>query len=120
DDMQRLFTPLVEQAALGHSDGRLFIYLAGHGYADPADVRSAALYTANARFFSPLHLAVLDYANFFHRRWAFDEIIVVMDACRRVNQIHDIQRASLPRLAPHENAHRVKTFLALGAGYGQQ
>lgn len=119
-DMQRLFAPLVEQAALGHVDGRLFIYLAGHGYADPSDVRSAALYTANARFLYPLHLAVLDYANFFHRCWAFDEIIVVMDACRSVNPIHDIQRASLPRLTPHVNAHKVKTFLAFGAGYGQE
>lgn len=120
NDLEALFRPLVVKAANGqHTEGRLFIFLAGHGFADSQDANSAALFTANAEFLYPLHLAVLDYANFFKRTWAFDEIIVIMDACRSTNPLQEISRAQLPRVSPHPNSNKVKMFIGLATGFNQ-
>jgi len=120
-ELETLFRPLVEKAALRqHTEGRLFIFLAGHGFADSQDRRSAALFTAEAVSLLPPHCAVIEYADFFCRTWAFDEVILIMDACRTTNALHQIAKAPLPRVIPHPNASKVKLFIGFGAGFGQQ
>jgi hypothetical protein len=48
-DIDKALTPLVTHSASGgHERGRLFLYVAGHGFADANDERSAALYSAEA------------------------------------------------------------------------
>lgn len=119
-DLELLFRPFVVQAATGqHSDGRIFIFVAGHGFADPQDMSSAALMAANAEFLSPVHLAVVEYARFLQRTWAADEIIFVMDACRTTNPLHAISPPVLPQVNPHANANLVKTFIGYGSGFNQ-
>ncbi|MCZ6890438.1 MAG: caspase family protein [Gammaproteobacteria bacterium] len=119
-ELETLFRPLVTRAALRqHTDGRLFIFAAGHGFADSQDMNSAALFTANAELLFPLHLAVIDYANFFRRTWAFDEVILIMDACRSTNALQQISKPPLPRVNPHANAKKVKMFVGYGAGFDQ-
>jgi len=119
-DLDILFRPLVEKAALKkHTKGRLFIFVAGHGFADAQDMSTAALFTANARFLFPLHLAIIDYVNFFRRTWAFDEIIVIMDVCRSTNAMQEISKAQLPIVNPHPNANKVKMFIGFATGHNQ-
>ncbi|MBE0576873.1 MAG: caspase family protein [Desulfuromonadales bacterium] len=119
-DLETLFRPLITQAAQAHHQtGRLFIYVAGHGFADPRNTNSAALFTANAEILFPLHLAVMHYVNFLQRTWAFDELIVVMDSCRTTTPLNDISTPALPNVASSTNAHKVKVFTGFGAGYGQ-
>lgn len=120
NDLLRLFRPHVERTALGgHEPGRLFLYVAGHGFADPQQLDAAGLFTANARFFDPLHLAVTAYAEWFHRNWAFDEIIAVMDCCRSTNPFQAVATAMLPRTNGHARAPEVRTFYAFATGWGQ-
>ncbi len=120
-ELAGLFRPLIRRAVRReHTKGRLFIYLAGHGLADPQEIDSAALFAADAEPVSfPTHLAVVEYANFFRRTWAFDEVILIMDACRTTNILHQISKPPLPRVPPHPNAHKVKVFTAFAAGFGQ-
>lgn len=120
NDLLKLFRPHVERTALGgHEDGRLFLYVAGHGFADPQQLDAAGLFTANARFFDPLHLAVTAYAEWFHRNWAFDELVVVMDCCRSTNPFQTVASAMLPRTNGHARAPEVRTFYAFATGWGQ-
>lgn len=119
-ELEILFRPLVIKAAQAqHTDGRLIIFVAGHGFADSQDMNSAALFTADAELLFPLHLAVIDYANFFRRTWAFDEVILIMDACRSTNALQQIGKPPLPRVTPHPNANKVKMFVGYGAGFNQ-
>lgn len=119
-DLEALFRPMVKNAAKSiHTEGRLFIFVAGHGFADSQDMNSAALFTANAELLFPLHLALIDYANFFRRTWAFDEVIVIMDACRSTNALLEIRKAQLPRVNSHPNSNKVKMFIGFGTGHNQ-
>ncbi|MCJ8321359.1 MAG: caspase family protein [Colwellia sp.] len=118
-DLQNVFRPLVIKAARQeHTDGRLFIYVAGHGFAEQQDMESAALITADADQYNNTHMAVLDYANYFRRAWAFKEIIVLMDTCRTTNSMQSISPAHLLKLNPHVNAPKVKMFIGLATGHG--
>lgn len=120
DDLQDLFRPLVQKAALHqHTQGRLFIYVAGHGFGDAQTIDAAALFVANAELLFPLHLAVTSYAEWFRRNWAFEEIIVIMDCCRTSNPLQAISAPALPRTSSHPNANRVKMFYAFATGWGQ-
>ncbi|MBK1722143.1 caspase family protein [Thiocystis violacea] len=120
DELETLFRPLVKQAAhLQHTEGRLFIFAAGHGFADTQEADSAALYAANAELEMPTHLALMKYADFFRRTWAFDEVILILDACRVTNPFHQIGFPPLPRVTPHPSADKVKTFTAYAAGFNR-
>ncbi|MEM8885813.1 MAG: caspase family protein [Planctomycetota bacterium] len=117
-ELDDLFRPLVKEAALqNHVDGRLFIFVAGHGFADSDDIDSAALLAANAEALFPVHLAVEKYAEFFRRTYAFRELILVMDACRTTNPLHEIGSPPLPAVQPHPRASRVKYFRGYGASF---
>jgi len=64
----------------GRVGRRLYLYLAGHGYAP--QVNDAALLMANAshRSFSAVPGAV--FADWFHASAKFEEIVLIMDCCR--------------------------------------
>jgi hypothetical protein len=117
-DLENLFRTLVTKAAENkHTDGRLFIYVAGHGFSEQQDMDSAALITAGADLYNNMHMAVLDYANFFRKAWAFKEIIVLMDTCRTTNPMQSISKAPLPKILPHINANKVKMFTGFATGH---
>jgi len=117
-ELDNLFRPLVLNATQQkHIDGRLFIFVAGHGFADSYDIDSAALLAADAQpLFSP-HLAVEKYADFLRRSYAFREIILLMDACRTTSPLQAISDPPLPRVPAHARADRVKYFRAYGASF---
>lgn len=100
-----------------HENGRLFVYVAGHGFADTQDMDSAALYTANAATNRPLHLAITKCTDWLRRNWAFDEVILIMDTCRTTNPMHEISNPMLPRTDGHKRAERVKRFHGFAAGW---
>lgn len=119
-ELENLFMPYIEAAAnKQHIDGRFFIFVAGHGFADPDDMESAALYAANAQKLFAANLAISVYVHFFRRQWLFDEIILIMDACRSTSIFHQMGAPPLPRLTAHPNAHKVKTFLGYGAAFNK-
>lgn len=119
-DLADLFRDLIRRAAVGeHIGERLFVFVAGHGFADSQDIDSAALFAANAEFLFPLHVAVMHYVSFLQRAWAFEELIVIMDSCRSTNPMHEISKPALPRINPHPNSGRVKVFVGFGATFTQ-
>jgi Caspase domain len=71
---------------LGHSNGghagrRLYLFLAGHGFAP--DLEDAALLMANAaEGRTGHHIPGRPYANWFRRAAFFDEVVLFMDCCR--------------------------------------
>lgn len=81
--LDRAFGDLFE---LGDSQGgkagrRLYIYLAGHGFAP--SIEDAALLMANAaRGMSGHHVPGRGYANWFRQSAFFDEVVLFMDCCR--------------------------------------
>ncbi len=59
---------------------RLYLYLAGHGYAPNVD--EAALLMANAGGRSYPAVPGMEFARWFHASAKFDEIVLIMDCCR--------------------------------------
>lgn len=119
DELNQLFKAHVQAAAKNQRVGRrLYIYAAGHGFSDPADMSSAALYAANAEdFFSP-HLTATAYASFFRRAAVFDEVVLIMDCCRTNSLMQSTRVPPLPNIAPRAAAQNVATFTAFGASFG--
>lgn len=81
--LERAFDELYD---LGNNNGgkaghRLYIYLAGHGFAP--SLEDAALLMANAaRGKSGHHISGKTYANWFRQSAFFDEVVLFMDCCR--------------------------------------
>ena len=119
-EISTLFRPHAEKAAQHeHTDGRLFIFAAGHGFADPQNMETSALYSAEASLLWSTHLAVNGYAQFLRRHYAFSEIILIVDSCRSTLPMQRVvDPPHLPELAPHPQARRAKFFRAF-AQFGE-
>lgn len=118
-DVNNLFKPLVTQGMMqGRVGRRLYIYLAGHGFSDPADMESAALYAADAEFTFAPHVAGTAYANWFRRNGVFDEIVLIMDCCRTTTPMQSIRPPPLQNTGNPSMAARVKIFYAYGTSWG--
>ena len=119
DELNQLFKVHVQNAALGKRIGRrLYIYAAGHGFADPTDMSTAAIYAANAEDLFPPHVTATAYANFFRQAAAFDEIVLIMDCCRTTSSLQSVRNPPVPNLAPRAGAKNVRMFTAFGASFG--
>jgi hypothetical protein len=119
NEVNNVFRPLV-MAGLhqGRVGRRLYIYMAGHGFSDPADMDSAALYAADAEpMFAP-HVAGTAYADWFRRNGVFEEIVLVMDCCRTVTPLQSIRPPPLPNTSKPGMAAKVRTFYAYGTSWG--
>ena len=117
DDIQTALRPLLHAAGSGHHQtGRLFLFAAGHGFADSSDERSCALFTANAEPRIPLYLALTHYASWFVRNWAFDEVIMIMDCCRDTNPLLQIVPPQLLNTNHHQDK-RTKAFSAFATEF---
>lgn len=80
----------------GKAGRRLYIYLAGHGFAP--NLEDAALLMANAaRGRTGHHIAGRPYANWFRQSAFFDEVVLFMDCCR------DNYKRAPVRLPPYED-----------------
>lgn len=113
DEIHALFRPLVSKGAIdGRQGRRLYIYMAGHGFSDPQDMDTAALYAANAQLTFPLHVAGTAYAEWFRRQATFDEIVLIMDCCRATTPMNEIVPPQLPTLSGSAQAKNVRTFYA--------
>ena len=120
-ELYQLFRPFAEKALEGtHHDGRLFLYVAGHGFADSQNPDSAALYSAEASIAFPVHLAMQAWASFARLHWVFDEVILISDACRDSLMLNQVVPPPLPVFPAHANASKVKHFEGYGAGYNQK
>jgi hypothetical protein len=65
----------------GHAGRRLYIFMAGHGFAP--DLEDAALLMANAaRGRTGHHIPGRPYGDWFRRSAFFDEVVLFMDCCR--------------------------------------
>jgi hypothetical protein len=63
---------------------RLYIYLAGHGFAP--DRYDSGFFMADASEDNPgLHILARSYADYFVERHIFDEVVLIMDCCREDN-----------------------------------
>jgi hypothetical protein len=88
----------------GKAGRRLYLYLAGHGFAPTLE--DAALLMANAARGRVHHLAGRPYANWFRRSAFFDEVVLFMDCCRENYPRSPVRPCHLdtingPRLARH-------------------
>jgi hypothetical protein len=104
----------------GRLGARLYIYLAGHGFSDPEDTESTAVYTAEA---DPLagapYVPGTEYAEWFRRNAAADEIVLIMDCCRPASPLEAIVGAALPRSTNPGPAGNVRTFYAYATTWGR-
>jgi len=95
---ERLHVRANEEGRSGVAGRRLYIFLAGHGFAP--NLEDAALLMANAgRGRTGHHIPGRPYANWFRLAAYFDEIVLFMDCCRE-----NYRRAPL-RLPPWEEEH---------------
>lgn len=119
EEVNSLFRPLVSRGLMeGRVGRRLYIYLAGHGFSDSADMGSAALYAANAEFTFAPHVAGTEYANWFRRNGVFDEIVLIMDCCRTTTPMQSIRPPPLQNTGNPSMAARVRIFYAYGTSWG--
>jgi len=119
NEVNNVFRPLVT-AGLGQGrvGRRLYLYMAGHGFSDPGDMDSAALFAADAELMFAPHVAGTAYADWFRRNGVFDEIVLVMDCCRTVTPLQSIRPPPLPNTSKPGLAAKVRTFYAYGTSWG--
>ncbi len=119
NQVESLFEPFIVNGVQGRYGERLYIFAAGHGFGDPADIGNTALYAANAKRMFPWHIAVTDYVEWLRRHAVFDEIILIMDCCRTVNSWHSIREPQYVVSAGSPAADKVRYFYAFAVGRGQ-
>jgi hypothetical protein len=120
DEIYDLFRRHISRAGEVESIGkRLYIFVAGHGFADPQNMSSVGLYTADAEKLYPCHIAVTYVAEWFARQALFDEIILIMDCCRSHHLQYKVSEPYLPELQGSRNASKVRIFRAFAVGWGQ-
>jgi hypothetical protein len=96
---------------------RLYIYLAGHGFAP--DVDQAALLMANAtRSQADLHIYGTYVANWFFKRGCFDEIFLLMDCCREFYDQVRLNNCLFPSETESARFGKIRRFYAYAAGFG--
>lgn len=109
--LERRFDELYD---LGHNNGgkagrRLYIYLAGHGFAP--SLEDAALLMANAaRGKSGHHISGRTYANWFRQSAFFDEVVLFMDCCREHSARAGVRPSPYDPLAAGVPAHHLYGF----------
>ena len=97
---------------------RLYLFFAGHGFTT-GNLANPALFTAQAQWGDPAHIAGLQYAAKIQNAGFFDEIVLIMDCCQDVlkaTQVID------PTWTPPDRqcTSRVKFLQAYGAPRGQK
>jgi hypothetical protein len=81
DDIRAEIERLIDDAGPSLRLGRrLYLYLAGHGFAPSID--ESALLMANASAATLHHLPGVRYANALRESTVFEEIVLIMDCCR--------------------------------------
>lgn len=119
DEIEVMFEPFIIGGTQGRYGKRLYIFAAGHGFGDPHDMRSTAIYAANAQKQFPWHVAVTHYAEWLRRHAVFDDIILIMDCCRTINSLHAIREPQYPVTRGHPAADRVHYFYGFAVGRNQ-
>jgi len=98
---------------------RLYIYMAGHGFA-PRDDQTALL-LANAtskRTGAAYHVLGQYTANWFFKAKYFEEIILLMDCCRE-NQLHMGLNMSFGEISAPGAVNKVKRFYGYGTKWSR-
>jgi hypothetical protein len=109
DELHTMFT---DHGRIGR---RLYIYLAGHGFA--ASLHQASLLTANAtRTATGHHLAGALFADWFVEAAPFDEVFLFMDCCREINRLGPVIP---PPYDPAPAAQAARWSYALSTEYGK-
>jgi hypothetical protein len=101
---------LAEGALLnGRVGRRLYLYLAGHGFAQT--IEDAVLLMANAAVgFTGFNIPGRTYANWFTEAGAFDEVILFMDCCREATMLAQKNEPPWDRVIGGQAAERYYTF----------
>src|SRR6185503_16954375 len=66
----------------GQQAGRLYLYLAGHGFSREVDEAALLMAHAAKGVTSALHIPGRTYANRFSKTSWFREVVLLMDCCR--------------------------------------
>ncbi|MCI5193118.1 MAG: hypothetical protein D3915_08300 [Candidatus Electrothrix sp. AU1_5] len=119
NQIEILFEPFITKGVQGRYGERLYIFVAGHGFGDPGDMGTTALYAANARKMFPWHVAITDYVDWLRRHAVFDEIVLFMDCCRTVNAYHEVKEPQYPTSKGRTGADQVRYFFAFAVGRGR-
>jgi len=89
----------------GHAGRRLYIFMAGHGFAP--DLEDAALLMANAaRGRTGHHIPGRPYANWFRQAAFFEEVVLFMDCCRENYRHIPLQKCHLETVTGRRPARR--------------
>lgn len=117
-EVNSLFRPFVvkgiKKEVAGH---RLYIYMAGHGFGDPEDIDTAALYAADAEPTYASHIAGTVYAKWLKRNGVFDEIVLIMDCCRTVIPMWGIRPPLLPKTSNPGRVPKIRTVYAYATNW---
>lgn len=119
NQIEALFEDFVIKGVQGKVGERLYLFVAGHGFGDPGDMGTTALYAPNAQRMFPWHVAITDYVNWLQRHSVFDEIVLLMDCCRTINSYHDVKEPQYPTVKERPGAANVRYFYAFAVGRGQ-
>ncbi len=118
EEVSALFRPHVQKGIAKMPAGRrLYIYMAGHGFGDPDDMNSVALYAADAEPTYAPHIAGTVFAEWFRRNAVFEEIVLFMDCCRTVIPYWPIRPPLLPKTSNPGQASKVRTVYAFATNW---
>ena len=120
NQIEALFESFITKGVQGRYGERLYIFVAGHGFGDPGNMGTTALYAANAQKMFPWHVAITDYVDWLQRHAVFDEIVLIMDCCRTINSFHEVKEPQYPTTKGRTGADKVRLFSAFAVGRGQE
>lgn len=115
--VQKAFEKLVARGRTsgGRVGRRLYIYMAGHGFAP--ELEETALLMANAsQFRTGYHIPGRPYANWFRQAAYFDEVVLFMDCCRENYPVAPPQPVPFDRVS---GAHEARYFYGFAAGWSR-
>jgi hypothetical protein len=114
EDLQKI----ADQSSTGRIGRRLYLYMAGHGFASRENQTALLMANATKRNVGPPYHWLGEYtANWFCRAGYFDEIILFMDCCRDNYQVPQINKPWLSVTAS-DFSERVKRFYAFATRWG--
>ena len=121
DILYKAFRPLVKKAVAiggGRTGRRFYGFFAGHGFSDPNNMDSNALYTANAVPEVTPHVAATRCVEWFRRNSAFDEVVLIMDCCRSLSSLTAVVDPPFIQSRNTNRAAAVRRFYACATQWG--
>ncbi len=98
---------------------RLYFYFSGHGAGVDSDDVAMLLANAAEDRMATCHIGLRGYRNWFHNAAPFDELVFILDCCRKRAEIENTLPPVFPKVRDDSRFQKVKPMTVLAALDGE-